>query len=309
MYIIAAVRYGRVPKRSRELPAGISVNTGLSITGGGGGGGSAAAVLCNSFDETFMPTSPTTPLAPSIPVGAAEQNASVPSLEATNEMPPQTTQHQLTVYDVIRMIGDGHKMFCTYVDDLVQNLPRVPLEMPSSHVSSSSNQTPSASEEGNSLLGVGKTRTSNRCEADTSSSSLSSSPSLSLSTTTTPPPIDLDDQRVWLWQQSSIRITTAVQHVVEFAKRIPGFGQFDSDEQLILIKVGFFEVWLVQVTRTAKNGNGGCAEAAMTFDDGHYLTAVQLAKMYNVSLLQFLNSNINIVNKIFFRRTDFHQPS
>lgn len=78
-----------------------------------------------------------------------------------------------------------------------------------------------------------------------------------------------------------------MQHVVEFAKRIPGFGQFDSDEQLILIKVGFFEVWLVQVTRTAKHGNGGCAEAAMTFDDGHYLTATQLAKMYNVSFVKF----------------------
>lgn len=77
-----------------------------------------------------------------------------------------------------------------------------------------------------------------------------------------------------------------MQHVVEFAKRIPGFGQFDSDEQLILIKVGFFEVWLVQVTRTAKHGNGGCAEAAMTFDDGIYLTATQLAKMYNVSFVK-----------------------
>lgn len=283
-----AVRYGRVPKRSREIPPVISTNgVGLNnIAVGVGGGGSAAAVLCNSFNDSSMPASPTTPQAPNNPVGAAEQNASVPSSDATNEMPPLSTQ--LTVYDIIRMIGDGHQMFCTYVDDLMRHLPRVALEMPTPTTTTPTSNDPVApSADGDDRLpkvAVARDGGGGDGEPDHLPSS-SSSPSSSSAASITPPPpsADLDDQRVWLWQQSSARITTAVQHVVEFAKRIPGFSQFDSDEQLILIKVGFYEVWLVQVTRTAMHGNERWADAAMTFDDGCYLTAAQIARMYNVS--------------------------
>lgn len=68
-----------------------------------------------------------------------------------------------------------------------------------------------------------------------------------------------------------------VQRVVEFAKRVPGFCDFSQDDQLILIKLGFFEVWLSHVTKIATE-----ADALLTFDDGSYLTKEQLEILYDV---------------------------
>jgi len=59
----------------------------------------------------------------------------------------------------------------------------------------------------------------------------------------------LEFQKIWLWQQFSARVTPGVQRIVEFAKRVPGFCDFTQDDQLILIKLGFFEVWLTHVAR------------------------------------------------------------
>lgn len=203
--------------------------------------------------------------------------------------------NQLTsVYDVIRLIGDGHLMFCTYVDELMLPLQRTALEMPNptdatapllltSASSSSAGPAASCSASGGSNSSGAVQLPTN--DADHDCASAASSPASASSSAAASPVadvIDLDEQRVWLWQQCAARITTAVQHVVEFAKRIPGFVQFTSDDQLILIKVGFFEVWLAQVTRMGLLG--GCPEAALTFDDGCYVTAQQLARMYNVSL-------------------------
>lgn len=74
-----------------------------------------------------------------------------------------------------------------------------------------------------------------------------------------------------------------MQRVVEFAKRVPGFCDFPQDDQLILIKLGFFEVWLSHVTKIATT-----ADATLTFDDGSYLSHVQLELMYDVSTYMFI---------------------
>ncbi len=56
------------------------------------------------------------------------------------------------------------------------------------------------------------------------------------------------------------------------------FSDFSQDDQLILIKLGFFEVWLSHVTKIATE-----ADALLTFDDGSYLTKDQLEILYDVS--------------------------
>ena len=95
-----------------------------------------------------------------------------------------------------------------------------------------------------------------------------------------------EQQKVWLWQQYAIRMTPAVQSVVEFAKRVPGFCDFTQDDQLILIKLGFFEVWLNNIAKAT-------TENTITFDDGHYLTRQQLEVMYDVSQIKktLINKN------------------
>jgi nuclear receptor subfamily 1 group D protein 3 len=79
-----------------------------------------------------------------------------------------------------------------------------------------------------------------------------------------------------LWQQYANRITPTVQRIVEFAKRVPGFCDFLQDDQLILIKLGFFEVWLCHVAKFT-------VESMLTFDDGVFFTKQQLEIMYDVS--------------------------
>lgn len=75
-------------------------------------------------------------------------------------------------------------------------------------------------------------------------------------------------------------MTPDVQKIVEFAKRVPGFCDFTQDDQLILIKLGFFELWLSHIAKTT-------TDTSLTFDDGTYLTRQQLEIMYDVSLIQW----------------------
>jgi len=74
-------------------------------------------------------------------------------------------------------------------------------------------------------------------------------------------------------------MTPSVQRVVEFAKRVPGFCDFTQDDQLILIKLGFFEVWLNYIAKAT-------TDLTLTFDDGTFMTRQQLEIMYDVSSLK-----------------------
>ncbi|KAF2895676.1 hypothetical protein ILUMI_10498 [Ignelater luminosus] len=97
----------------------------------------------------------------------------------------------------------------------------------------------------------------------------------------------LEQQKCWLWQQFAANVTPCVQRVVEFAKRVPGFCDLGQDDQLILIKIGFFEIWLSHVARLTSN-------TSMMFDDGTTATRQQLEIMYDVdfvaSVIHFTNS-------------------
>lgn len=88
----------------------------------------------------------------------------------------------------------------------------------------------------------------------------------------------LEQQRCWLWQQFAANVTPSVQRVVEFAKRVPGFCDLGQDDQLILIKIGFFEIWLSHIARLTSN-------TSLMFDDGTSVTRQQLETMYDVSRL------------------------
>ncbi|XP_045784414.1 ecdysone-induced protein 78C-like isoform X1 [Maniola jurtina] len=77
-----------------------------------------------------------------------------------------------------------------------------------------------------------------------------------------------------LWYNVAFRMTPAVQQVVEFAKRIPGFNVLPQDDQLILIKLGFFEVWASRAARLA-------SADSIVFDDGAAVSRAQLELMYD----------------------------
>ncbi|XP_031767371.2 ecdysone-induced protein 78C isoform X2 [Galleria mellonella] len=82
------------------------------------------------------------------------------------------------------------------------------------------------------------------------------------------------DARSVLWYNVALRMTPAVQQVVEFAKRLPGFHTLPQDDQLILIKLGFFEVWLTRASRLA-------TDTSIVFDDGTAISQAQLEIVYD----------------------------
>ncbi|XP_031778754.1 ecdysone-induced protein 78C isoform X2 [Nasonia vitripennis] len=150
---------------------------------------------------------------------------------------------QLAVYDVILQVSQAHHAHCGFTDESTRGIVRKPMIIP-----------PASPED----------------------------PEAASSTAET-----VESQRIWLWQQFAARVTPSVQRVVEFAKRVPGFIELSQDDQLILIKVGFFEVWLSHIAKMT-------SDSSMTFEDGTYITRQQLELMYEpdfvTTVMQFTSA-------------------
>ncbi|XP_050098369.1 ecdysone-induced protein 78C [Anopheles aquasalis] len=230
-----SVRYGRVPKKSRETSGtcteetmNICVNSttpsvggqlSCSTTSGGNGTSASSTTASNLTNCTEISTSTGSG---TVSVGSSNGNANTILPDSLTFTPPE-----LSVYDIIQCIGQAHRGHCTYTSELVKDLNRISLI--------------NYSEKHDFVL---------------------------------QPLGSQEEQRVWLWQQYAMRMTPAVQRIVEFAKRVPGFGELLQDDQLILIKLGFFEVWLTHVARST-------TDSTLTFDDGVYITRHQLEAIYD----------------------------
>ncbi|KAL7046473.1 hypothetical protein ACKWTF_002587 [Chironomus riparius] len=169
---------------------------------------------------------------------------------------------ELSVYDVILCVSQAHRTHCSYTECAVKGLNHRPLIMPNSYQSSNNTS--------NNLI-TSSTQTQAMDDSGIIPSSVSES---------------LEQQRIFLWQQYALRMTPSVQRVVEFAKRVPGFCDFTQDDQLILIKLGFFEVWLNYIAKAT-------TDLTLTFDDGTFMTRQQLEIMYDAD---FVNALCNFTN-------------
>ncbi|XP_061117691.1 nuclear receptor ROR-alpha A isoform X2 [Conger conger] len=58
-----------------------------------------------------------------------------------------------------------------------------------------------------------------------------------------------------MWQHCALKLTDAVQYVVEFAKHIPGFRELCQNDQIVLLKSGSMEVVLVRMSRMFNTEN------------------------------------------------------
>uniref|UniRef100_A0A3B3WMA3 RAR related orphan receptor A n=1 Tax=Poecilia mexicana TaxID=48701 RepID=A0A3B3WMA3_9TELE len=58
-----------------------------------------------------------------------------------------------------------------------------------------------------------------------------------------------------MWQLCAVKITDAVQYVVEFAKRIDGFMDLCQNDQIVLLKAGSLEVIFVRMCRVFDSQN------------------------------------------------------
>lgn len=76
-----------------------------------------------------------------------------------------------------------------------------------------------------------------------------------------------------------------------------GFPELNQDDQLILIKCGFFEVWLMRMARMFNK-----AEGCLTFEDGSIIQKEELGVVFSVSL----RPQENRWCLIFFRKSALH---
>lgn len=107
-----AVRYGRVPKRTREL-SGSEETTNVHVTTPG--------------STPSTPATPTTPQMCSI----ASPTDITPLAPDPSDLPGST---ELTVYDVILCVSQAHRAHCTYTDDLIGRLLRKPIALTNDHI-------------------------------------------------------------------------------------------------------------------------------------------------------------------------------
>ncbi|XP_012935301.1 ecdysone-induced protein 78C [Aplysia californica] len=86
---------------------------------------------------------------------------------------------------------------------------------------------------------------------------------------------EVDMQRLLMWQQLASLVTPSIHSVVEFSKRVPSFPELSQDDQLILIKTGFFEIWLTRMSRMMSK-----EENVIVFEDGSSIPRQELAVVY-----------------------------
>ncbi|XP_051053821.1 nuclear receptor ROR-alpha isoform X2 [Phodopus roborovskii] len=63
------------------------------------------------------------------------------------------------------------------------------------------------------------------------------------------------NKREVMWQLCAIKITEAIQYVVEFAKRIDGFMELCQNDQIVLLKAGSLEVVFIRMCRAFDSQN------------------------------------------------------
>ncbi len=94
-------------------------------------------------------------------------------------------------------------------------------------------------------------------------------------------PQKVDEHRIRMHETLSGLLAPHIQQVVEFAKRIPEFGQLAQPDQLILIKSAFFEVWLTQAARSVPLTGG----SAIVFGDGRQVNKQEFDFVFTVSIV------------------------
>ncbi|KAE8749116.1 Ecdysone induced 78 [Frankliniella occidentalis] len=171
---------------------------------------------------------------------------------------------------MIAGVTAAHRAHCNYTEEATRDTVRRPAGQP-----------PRTRSDSESSPGVVPATPAGSAGGSAGGSAAGSAPSSPDSLTSTIGLAQLDPAqrlRSTLWQQFASLLVPCVTRVVEFAKRVPGFLELSQDDQLILIKVGFLEVWLVHVSRLA-------TEHGLTMWDGTTFTRSQLTTMYDADLV------------------------
>lgn len=99
-----------------------------------------------------------------------------------------------------------------------------------------------------------------------------------------------------MWQHCAIRLTDAVQYVVEFAKHIPGFRMLSQNDQIALLKTGEFACHL-QAGTFIPNLKMHLSSLFLSFNWSHVSLSLHSGSMevVLVRMSRFFNTESNTV--------------
>lgn len=163
--ILLAVRYGRVPKRTREINNSSNV---ISTTSSSSciniSSSSSSCNNNNSNKSSIISTTTTTNSPNNTPIldelnsidsskvgGGGGSEPSTPQMcpvatspETMMVLSPSSDHHELTVYDVILCVSQAHHTYCTYTDEHmnIRGLTRCPITLPVSENKDDNNVSP-----------------------------------------------------------------------------------------------------------------------------------------------------------------------
>lgn len=95
----------------------------------------------------------------------------------------------------------------------------------------------------------------------------------------------LDVCRCLMFQNLAEIIAPSINKVVDFAKKVPDFQRLAQEDQLVLIKCGFFEIWLIRMARLFYRATG-----TVLFGDGSMVPRMELELVYGPELVETLFS-------------------
>lgn len=205
-----------------------------------------------------------------------------------------TTNDLYDLGELIMNIEQAHHAHCEYVDELSLALKKKGSISSGSDYNSSTSSTNGSpiicGGGGGNVAFASSINNNQNCMSPFTHSSASSSSSISNSTVSSSAaelspgsqiasPDSPEQHRLMLWQRLANLITPSIHRIVEFGKRIPGFLSLNQDDQLILIKLGFFECWLVHMSKWHN-----ALEGTLTFSCGSIVNVHQLQIIFDVSI-------------------------
>ncbi|XP_035205960.1 ecdysone-induced protein 78C-like isoform X2 [Stegodyphus dumicola] len=167
---------------------------------------------------------------------------------------------ELAMYDMTLTIAQAHHSNCAYTELRTRGLVRKPAILGRNEF-----QTSNVSEKGNTQVA----------------------------------PDSLEQQKIVMWQHFAAFLTPSIQRIVEFAKKIPGFFDLTQDDQLLLIKKGFFEIWVVHASRLTSP-----SDSTITFCDGSYITRQQVELMFDYEFVLALFNFVTSLNSMELNDTE-----
>ncbi|KAI0228750.1 Ecdysone-induced protein 78C [Lamellibrachia satsuma] len=173
--------------------------------------------------------------------------------------PPMAESQQLAIYDIILAVSQAHQTNCVTAEKL-RSLTRVPKSL-----------AMKTDTEGVTGRGAGVLMSHVMVDAD----------------------------RCYMFQNLATLVTPSIQSVVEFAKRVPGFHDLSQDDQLILIKSGFFEIWLTRMTHMFDH-----SDLSITFDDGSIIQKKQLDAVYSSNLMDMVFNFAHTFSQLLLNDTE-----